>query len=59
LVSAIFKSKPCASQSWPKLIRLLSLCFNHEEFCDGLYVHRKTPSLAIFAGSQAAFFTAG
>ena len=35
------------------------LRFNHEEFCDGLYVHRKTLSLTIFVGSQAAFLTAG
>ena len=37
----------------------LSLRFNREEFCDGLYLHRKTPPLTIFVGSQAAFFTAG
>jgi len=37
----------------------LSLGFNHEEFCDGLYVRRKTPPLSIFAGSQEVFFTAG
>ena len=39
--------------------RFLCLRFNHEEFCDELYVHRKTPSLTIFAGSQAAFLIAG
>jgi hypothetical protein len=37
----------------------LSLRFSHEKFCDGLYVHRKTPSLAIFVRIQAAFLTAG
>jgi hypothetical protein len=37
----------------------LSLRFNRKEFCDELYVHRKTPPLIIFVGSQAAFFTAG
>ena len=41
------------------LAQALSLRFNHEEFCDGLYVRRKTLSLAIFVGSQAAFLTAG
>ena len=37
----------------------LSLRFNRKEFCEELYVHRKTPPLIIFVGSQAAFFTAG
>lgn len=37
----------------------LSLRFNHQEFCDGHKARRKTPSLTLFAGSQAAFFTAG
>ena len=32
---------------------LLSLCFNHEEFCDGLYVQRKTFAFTVFAGSGA------
>jgi hypothetical protein len=38
---------------------VLSLRFNREEFCDGLYVYRKTLSPTIFVGSQAAFLTAG
>ena len=29
----------------------LSLCFNHEEFCDELYTRRKTLPLAVFVGS--------
>nr|MDP9458219.1 hypothetical protein [Actinomycetota bacterium] len=33
----------------------LSLHFNQEEFCDGLYVHRKTLAFAVFAGSGALF----
>jgi hypothetical protein len=41
------------------LTEALSLRFNRKEFCDELYVHRKTPPLIIFVGSQAAFFTAG
>ena len=36
-----------------------SLRFNQEEFCDGLYAHRKTPSLVVFVRIQAAFLTAG
>ncbi len=27
----------------------LSLRFNREEFCDGLYLHRKTPAFAVFS----------
>ena len=38
---------------------MLALQMVNEEFCDGLYVHRKTLSLTIFVGSQAAFLTAG
>ena len=33
----------------------LSLRFKHEEFCDGLYVRRKTLSLVVFVGSGALF----
>ena len=32
---------------------LLSLRFNHEEFCDGLYLHRKTLGFAVFTLSGA------
>ena len=28
----------------------LSLRFNHEEFCDGLYIHRKTSEENVFDG---------
>jgi hypothetical protein len=31
------------------------LCFNHEEFCDGLYVHRKTCAFAVFLVSGGLF----
>jgi hypothetical protein len=37
----------------------LSLRFNHEGFCDELYVYRKTPPLVLFADFQAAFLIAG
>src|SRR5215212_7539621 len=40
-----------------EMIEGLNLRFNRKEFCDELYVHRKTPPLIIFVGSQAAFFT--
>ena len=40
-------------------VATLSLRFKHEEFCDELYTRRKTLSLTIFVGSQAAFLTAG
>ena len=33
----------------------LSLCFKHGEFCDGLYVHRKTFAFAVFADSGGLF----
>ena|SRR5215210_5335894 len=33
----------------------IDLCFNHEEFCDGLYVHRKTLAFAVFLGSGGLF----
>jgi FixJ family two-component response regulator len=35
-----------------------SLRFNHEGFCDELYVHRKTPRL-LSSRTQAALLTAG
>jgi hypothetical protein len=41
------------------LALVLSLRFNHEEFCEELYTRRKTLSLTIFGGSQTAFFSAG
>jgi hypothetical protein len=46
---------------WTELILLpcLSLRFNHEGFCDELYVYRKTPPLVLFADFQAAFLIAG
>ena len=34
---------------------VLSLRFNHEEFCDGLYVHRKTLHFAFFVDSGSLF----
>ena len=37
----------------------LSLRFNHEGFCDELYVYRKTPPFVLFADFQAAFLIAG
>jgi hypothetical protein len=40
------------------LARPLSLRFNHEGFCDELYVHRKTPRL-LSSRTQAALLTAG
>ena len=40
------------------LAQALSLRFNHEEFCDELYVHRKTPRL-LSSRTQAAFLIAG
>jgi len=33
----------------------LSLCFNHEEFCDELYVHRETCAFAVFPVSGGLF----
>jgi hypothetical protein len=41
------------------LAQALSLRFNHEGFCDELYVYRKTPPLVLFADFQAAFLIAG
>jgi hypothetical protein len=40
------------------LLWLFSLRFNHEEFCDELYVHRKTPRL-LSSRTQAAFLRTG
>src|SRR5215211_147910 len=37
----------------PALLLALSLRFNHEEFCDGLYLHRKTLAIAVFISSGA------
>ena len=34
---------------------LLSLCFNHEEFCDGDRAHRKKCAFAVFPGSSGLF----
>jgi hypothetical protein len=51
---------------WPSQIRkvaslfaqALSLRFNQEEFCDELYIHRKSPRL-LSSRIQAAVFMAG
>jgi hypothetical protein len=40
-------------------LRRLSLRYNHEGFCDELYVYRKTPPFVLFADFQAAFLIAG
>src|SRR5829696_3006848 len=34
---------------------ILILCFNHEEFCDELYVHRETCAFAVFPVSGGLF----
>ncbi len=49
-------SLPLAPYLW--LIVWLSLRFKHEEFCDGLYIRRKTLSLGDPC-VQALFFMAG
>jgi hypothetical protein len=36
-----------------QLKRKLSLYFKHEEFCDELYIHRKTLTFTVFVGSGA------
>jgi hypothetical protein len=35
------------------------LRFNHEGFCNELYVYHKTPPFVLFADFQAAFLMAG
>jgi hypothetical protein len=40
------------------LAQALSLRFNQEEFCDELYIHRKSPRL-LSSRIQAAVFMAG
>jgi hypothetical protein len=37
------------------LLSLFSLCFNHEEFCNELCIHRKTCPFAVFPGSGGLF----
>ena len=47
-------SSPLQGTFFNRLLR-----FNHEGFCDELYVYRKTPPLVLFADFQAAFLIAG
>ena len=47
-----------ASDDHDLLTEALSLRFKHEEFCDGLYIRRKTLSLGDPC-VQALFFMAG
>ncbi len=47
-----------AELRWEKEEDQLSLRFNHGEFCDGLYLHRKTPRL-LSPRIQAVFLRAG
>jgi hypothetical protein len=52
-------SEHCQVQKVASLLaQALSLRFNQEEFCDELYIHRKSPRL-LSSRIQAAVFMAG
>ena len=44
----VLKNQPGRGVTASALLLALSLRFKHEEFCEGLYVPAKAPSLAVF-----------